>query len=352
MEGYTYPLNFYYTLSFIKDKFYSYRDIIIDYPLSDTIIKRLNSIINSYQSSSITTSRISVTKIELTDSDIKSCNQNREMYYPEDLYLKQFLWRYAEIKPATNGWLENPVRVIPKFNKEEGRFYHWFHNCKKDVRSSYTLDGEPLHERWDLHNAYFVYTYILCSKILKESRYDNELNRFKELVLSGFLYERVMNHINISYPPATITRDKVKEEMQKYLGFMTETRINARNCDTVQRDIDGFFKMHFPNIRNIILNYSHRYEVNKDKPTVTVCRNGKTFERKNMKRVKNLHRDIAKYEIPLIVTGVCRELESKYGVKPVTVHDAIYMKESDYWKVSDTEIQSILRKKVDELIWN
>jgi hypothetical protein len=28
------------------------------------------------------------------------------------------------------------------------------------------------------------------------------------------------------------------------------------------------------------------------------------------------------------------------------------MKESDYWKVSDTEIQSILRKKVDDLSWN
>lgn len=217
----------------------------------------------------------------------------------------------------------------------------------------YTLDGEFLLEKWDLHNAYFVYFYILSCRLLKDNRYDSELNRFKELVLSGTMYEKVMAYVN-SFHPNTVfaNRDKIKEQLQKYLGFMNISLINSKACDTIQVDIDRFFKIYFPDLRNIILNYSHRYEVNKDKPTVTVHRNGKTFERKNMKRIKNLHRDIAKYEIPLIVTGICRELESKYGVKPITVHDAIYMKESDYWKVSDTEIQSILRKRVDDLSWN
>lgn len=162
-----------------------------------------------------------------------------------------------------------------------------------------------------------------------------------------------MVYVN-SFHPNTVfaNRDKIKEQLQKYLGFMNMSLINSKACDTIQVDIDRFFKIYFPDLRNIILNYSYRYEVNKEKPTVTVHRNGKTFERKNMKRIKNMHRDIAKFEIPLIVKGICRKLESKYGVKPITVHDAIYMKESDCRKVSDLEIDILLRETVDELSWS
>lgn len=82
IDGYSYPVNFYFTLPFNKISSFN-RNINIDYPLS---------VFNNHPLSSyITSLPISVSHFGLTDSSIKDYNQNKESYYPEDLYLKQFL---------------------------------------------------------------------------------------------------------------------------------------------------------------------------------------------------------------------------------------------------------------------
>lgn len=356
---YDHPFNEYHTLSFTVNKSSLTKNIIIDIPLIDSFKSLFKKPINNLLSNYYTT-HTTDTIFDLTDSDIRSWNQNKESYYPEDLYVQRMLWRYTEIKAPTAGYLNTKLSMLPTYNEEEGRFYHWFHNVPKSpkdestpARESYTYEDECLWEKWDLHNAYFVYLYILCCRLLRENRYDSELNRFKDLVLSGVMYDKITNYVNSFHPYCVFAnRDKVKEQLQKYLGYINESMLKNRLCDTIILEIDDYFQKYFPNIRNVIINYSYRYEVNKEKPTVTVHRNGKTFERKNMKRIKNMHRDIAKFEIPLIVKGICRKLESKYGVKPVTVHDAIYMKVSDCRKVSDLEIDALLRETVDELCWS
>ena len=56
-----------------------------------------------------------------------------------------------------------------------------------------------------------------------------------------------------------------------------------------------------------------------------------------VKSVSNLVHDIMPYEFRLVSLGVCRDIFNDYGIKSITVHDAVYMREADKKRLDGAE---------------
>ena len=73
-------------------------------------------------------------------------------------------------------------------------------------------------------------------------------------------------------------------------------------------------------------------------PLVPVINEDNKLEKKyRLKSVSNITHDIMPYEFKLISLGVCRDIYNDYGIKTLTVHDAVYMKESDRKRLDESE---------------
>ena len=200
-----------------------------------------------------------------------------------------------------------------RFNDTDFRFYHPFHNLKKEMRKQVKLDDEPLVENFDVHNCH----YALLNALIKNERSipQEEKDKFWELTVEqGQLYESFVEFVH----EEGVTRDRVKTEaFAKYLNYKNDTmnrlRRNYENPDAPKRQVnaqrllillDIYFETVFPNIRKFI--YTIR---NKD--------------------YKALHYEMNKIETSIITFGIAKELYEKYGVLALTLHDGIYMKQSD-----------------------
>jgi len=179
-------------------------------------------------------------------------------------------------------------------------------------------------------------------------------------VMSGQLYDKVQRIFQeMGYD---ISRDKVKEILNR---FKNTTRRSCRGCcslnwitskgyyrdldvaiDQFNKDymwqwlsesvtrhlvrcVDEYFERNFPTVRNYLLDYPTRIET--EEYTTKKRQQKKTRE----KVISNLQRDITPLEFRIISAGVCRTLYESYGIKSLTVHDAIYVKVSDAERIKN-----------------
>jgi hypothetical protein len=180
----------------------------------------------------------------------------------------------------------------------EHRYYHYFHELPKELRPYLCLDNEKLVENFDVHNCH----YTMLAAILDSSIPEKEYNDYYFKTSTGRFYQDIATFAGWN------SRDDAKEACVKYLNLENKKISGSRKSldkgghpkYIYEAYVDKFFETFFPNIRKFI--YS-----NKD----------------------TLRQDINEAETKLIVNCVIRDLYEKYGIEALSLHDAIFMKESD-----------------------
>ena len=228
---------------------------------------------------------------------------------------------------------ENPLTNVSKTNAfkntkcflhpEDLRFYHPFHSVKRNIRKYVKLDGEPLVEKFDVHNCH----YALLNALIKNepSIPQEEKDRYWKLTVEdGRLYEEIADF-------SSSTRQQIKEKgCAKYLNYRNETLEQLRRLDEddnapkkkVSNDeyryvimVDKFFEAVFPNIRKYVFSIK-----------------SKDFH--------SLHRDLNMIETEILVYNIAYTLYTQYNIKALTLHDGIYVKESDALKMNELNIST------------
>ena len=253
----------------------------------------------------------------------------------QDSFLTMFLGWYNEL-------LFSGVNPGPgHFSEADGRFYHFFHYSSTEYRKkSVTWDGETLVEYWDAHSAFFI---VLCYVLRKHVEYHNEklredymreTEKMLRLAINDSLYLDVQRYYNnrTDFP---VKRDKIKEYCQTYKGvsydyLFRKTDGGYKNTWYVKRlrYIDEYFQKEFPNIRHYLLSYP-RIEVENKKMKELIIINDKYVYTYPPKTISRIHKDFMPFEFQLISMGLCKRIFNKYGIKCLSLHDAIYMKRSD-----------------------
>ena len=242
-----------------------------------------------------------------------------------------------------------------KFSNRIGRFCHPFHKMHKEERAKTVLwDNQHVVEAWDAHSAFFI---ILSYYLLKVKEYNSEEERevftkearcLADFCMTQDLYRHIAGYHNrnASSNDLHYTRDGMKKlvlsycsRSRKYLFRKDGKLKNAWFCKRYQF-IDEYFKEYYPNIRDLLLDYPRHEEIVLEE----VDLGGYIIRRLRRKLISNIYRDIMPSEFTVICEGICRILYEKYGIKSITVHDAIYMKQSDADR--EIDIDAILRQIV------
>lgn len=237
------------------------------------------------------------------------------------------------------------------FSEKDGRFYHKFHSyCKEQREAFITWDGERIVEVWDAHSAFFIVLGYYLRDIKQyadeadEQEFRGEAARLLALALDDRLYVDIQRYHN-ERADIKFNRDEAKREVQKYKNYSRSSLFrkdgNLKMCFWCERVrfIDRYFKENFPAIRDLFLDYPRHEEIDE-----------RHWHLKNnewvpgIRKVSNLQHDIMPYEFQLFSLGICRDLWERFGVKSVTVHDAIYMKVSDAKKRID--IDALLARRL------
>lgn len=178
--------------------------------------------------------------------------------------------------------------------------------------------------------------------------FTKEARCLADFCMTQDLYGHIASYHNRNAPRNSLhyTREKMKELLHSYCSrsrkylFRKDGRLkNSWFCQQYQF-IDEYFKENYPNIRDLLLDYPRREEIVFEE----VWRGGYCFHSPRRKQISNIHRDIMPYEFVVISEGICRILYERYGIKSITVHDAIYMKQTDADRRID--IDAILRQIV------
>ena len=247
------------------------------------------------------------------------------------------------------GWYDelsfNGRPALPgHFSQKDGRFYHSLHEYPKERRfKEITWDGEPIVEAWDAHSAFFIVLgYYLRDVYDGEIYYYDEAAHLMEMAVTDTLYSSIQNYHN-ERAVIKLTREETKKNVQMYKNYQRKTLFRKdgkiKNCWWCYRFryIDEFFKSNFPKIRNLLLDYPRKTEPDLKHYRFVLHDDGRLYYEPKTKNVSEITYVIMPHEFELISLGICRDLWDIYGIKSVTVHDAIYMKVSDYRRKVDID---------------
>lgn len=120
----------------------------------------------------------------------------------------------------------------------------------------------------------------------------------------------------------------IKSSCQHWLNIRKRYAHTGGWKDKFFNHIDTYFKDNFPTIYDELKNWREEQYTNTA---------GKT------KISKMLWQDFQAVEYDLITNKMCCYLHEKYNVYPVTVHDALYLSDDDFDKVSET---------IEDIFWN
>lgn len=246
-------------------------------------------------------------------------------YLESNTYTKLIIWPWIQMKflPRYSRltFKGNEISFTEKVNSalKEGchfsgkdrRFYSRFHSLKRNYRKFVYFDGQPLVEKFDVHNCH----YCLLNPLIKNeaSIPQEEKDEFWNLTVEqGKLYEKFVEYLN----DGTSREEVKKNAFAKYLDFRTETlnrlRKNYENPDAPKKEVnknlliiklDIFFETFFPNIRKYIyLIKASDYKV--------------------------LHYSLNEVETA-IITAIVYRLWYEHHIEAITLHDGIYVKEND-----------------------
>ena len=268
----------------------------------------------------------------------------RECHIVEPFSKDQFLSRYSRLDydgnpdPMSRDYqniinmkaVKSPARIA-----EDGRIYHNFHNIEHEHRNNILFDGEHIVESFDVHNCNFC----LLWSVLDDTVPEEEKKRFYNLVISGKFYEEIMNYANLHQGGVGRYWDRewTKEQCVAYLNTTQRTiaagrrAIDKKKLTYTTKDgkyefqvdgyyrawVDKYFEENYPEVRNFINKVK-----NKD-------------ERKGA-----LHYLLAPIETKIITFGIIKDLYEKYGIEALSLHDGIYVKESDAKYMKDNNIST------------
>lgn len=259
-------------------------------------------------------------------------------------YIDILRWRYAELVPSPECYRWSPA-MLDKFREDlakpavianDGRLYHQFHKLShendKICLNGLEMDlskrgnrvlfhGDYLKEAFDIHNSRLYCLYIMLEFGNETRKYDipgGELNELAELCFRNKSYETIYRD-RYHWSPNDKQREEVKRSFQTYL-------CSRRNKNIVF----DYFQKHMPTIHKIIIGQKfvkvegHRYGIN------PLCYETTKMETK-------------------LMCQICKYLEEDCGVQAISVHDAIYVRRSDYSTDLKWKIESLFYGVVKEL---
>ena len=210
------------------------------------------------------------------------------------------------------------------------------------------------------HSSFFIvlgcYLKYIIGYESEEDRaiVNEETNRLLRMALNNELYSKIQEYHN-SKSEFPITREQAKKLTQMYKNLSYDYLFKKKKGKIIDGEvknywwskrfkyIDELFRKKFPRIRHYFLSYSRRDEL---KTVEYTRRDGSKGSKMRYKLVSNLQHEILPYEFVLISMGLCRDLLKKYEIKSITVHDAIYVKESDAKRITSDMIDEMLAERL------
>ena len=308
------------------------------YPLEDKPKNMKSTIVYQYDSTVLNKNYTNIKGLNV-DKAYLDVNQDKTTEIVTPSFRTLFTNWYNELYIID----ENGQYVPPKvghFSDKDHRFYHNFHLLKKEVRlSTVWWNHINLTEIWDANASFFL---VLCYMLRNEKWNDkdmerkihNETERMLNLCLRRIFYDEILCYYN-----RNSEYEKDREEIKKLCqAYKTRWRSYFLKKDgnykgykylTKYIPIDHYFLENFPAIRDYILDSQVVIEENEKAGSYSIGPNGRWYKEPDTKRVSTLHRNVISCEFELISEGICKILYEEYGIKSVTVHDAIYIKITD-----------------------
>lgn len=188
-------------------------------------------------------------------------------------------------------WTRNFYKA-PVYNG--GRMYHIFHQTPHELRGYLLYKGSPLVEAFDLHNAYYTLLLFKLNGVISPSEYA----KYRTLVNTGKFYEDVQHKAGLP------TRDAAKLLLQRYRNCTIKQVASKTRKEPELGRIDEYFKTEFPEIREFLDSYP----------------------RKDGKKLLQADMCLVEWNV---FQPICQMLHDTYGVTPFSLHDGIYLNETD-----------------------
>ena len=206
-----------------------------------------------------------------------------------------------------------------KAYKNMNRIYSWFHQVHGEEREFFTIAGSHLREAFDVPACNFC----ILAKLLENSNCDKEeLKKFQHIIKYEYIYEKIANYLNLDISDKAIKK-AIKASCQHWLNIRKSKLHTGSWNDEYFNGIDKFFKSELPSIYSELINWRE--------------------EKHNGKVSKMLWYDFQAVEYEIISKKICNYLYKRYKATPVTVHDAIYLTDTDRAKIDEN---------LEEIFWN
>lgn len=229
----------------------------------------------------------------------------------------------AESTPLSSAIIKKYEDGLKKtYAFKDGRFFGQFHFIKKDHIQYLNLFNEKIQE-WGDGTAFFT---KLIGKLIEDLDYIPYQEKFdfqKFAINDPYVFLMKKLYLN--------TREEAKSLLNAYVNSINQTAAKMRN-------IDEFFKSTFPNIRSWLRSI----------PTIKVKdESGRTKKKKQLWKLnQNMEAKI--------MTKLASDLNKRYGVFPLTKHDAIYFNSSDIEKLNENNVifSTEIKKSLDYQYYN
>lgn len=289
-----------------------------------------NELIIKYKNS-INLNKKQITKM---DFDINTFDDTSIFKNEDGSYNLTKIYDYINIDENAIEYKESSdeyEELIKKWNSHSAihqsgyRYFSWFHSLKGNERSFFTINESYLRECFDIPACNFC----ILAKMLEDFNIDEkELTNFQRIIKFKYIYKEIADYANIEWNENN--KKLIKDSVQHWLNIRKCKIKNGSYKDYYFTYVDNYIKNNFPNIYDTIINWREEEYTNTS---------GKT------KKSKMLWQDYQKVELD-IITKLINYLFEKYNVTPVTVHDAVYLTDSDKEKVTE-KIEDIFWKIID-----
>lgn len=198
------------------------------------------------------------------------------------------------------------------------RIYSWFHQIHGEEREFFMINGSHLREAFDVPACNFC----ILAKLLEKTNCDkDELRKFQNIIKNEYIYGNIAKYLNLDINDKAIKK-AIKQSCQHWLNIRKNKLHTGSWKDEYFNGIDKYFKTELPSIYEELINWRE--------------------EKHNGKMSKMLWYDFQEVEYDIISNKICNYLYKKYGVTPVTVHDAIYITDEDRKKI---------KEKIEDIFW-
>ena len=202
------------------------------------------------------------------------------------------------------------------------RIYSWFHQIHGEEREFFMINGSNLREAFDVPACNFC----ILAKLLEKTNCDkDELRKFQNTIKNEYIYGNIAKYLNLDINDKAIKK-AIKQSCQHWLNIRKCKLHTGSWNDEYFNGIDTYFKSELPSIYEELINWRE--------------------EKHNGKTSKMLWYDFQEVEYDIISNKICNYLYKKYGVTPVTVHDAIYITDEDRKKIKEN-IEDIFWQELD-----